>query len=682
MFLLSLIVLLLETSAALSSPQILKTILSSHMSKRIPTISIHSLIERFKDKTWKFEEDEIFQCRENLLDWYKKNRRKLPWRGDGARVSAYGTWVSEIMLQQTRVETVISYWNRWMEKFPSVQLLAQATPDEVNSLWAGLGYYRRCQQLLKGAQKVMQDFDGVIPDNINQLLDIPGIGPYTAGAISSIAFQKVEPLVDGNVIRVLTRLRAIDSELSPIVEKSIWALAKQIVDPKSPGDFNQALMELGATLCKPTNPECHACPVSSICSARRLVDHVSDLNKLKISGQVPVKDIEDICAHLPNDVVQFPRKVAKKKPRDVVLSTCVLSKCQGHADVNSTQFLFVRRPPSGLLQNQWEFPSIVLWEEENSSGKSARQSALRLEKTEEYKSTVSSTSDGTSDGESADNTFEKQVTGETEPRVKGVKKEIRKGTNGKNKNDNDECHNVVSLSENLSYEQLWQPFPMFFRDIIGIDAVWLDPKAEVIRGKNENSGGNRKTDLKTGETGVKGNSELTVEECIEGISSKFRRVVDVSSVTSTIAIEPIIHVFSHQRHTMHVIVKDVTFDDEKCNTTSEDNPNEKRSGDQISWNDSWFTKDSSKREIRWMTRDQIEEAGLTTGTKKVLHFVCESKLRSIISENAASHTISDEDRLASKKRKGCSPLSGNKKELKISSNNRSSIVSFFNKKTV
>jgi A/G-specific adenine glycosylase len=153
--------------------------------------------------------------RTKLLSWYRENRRMLPWRGDevdgilAPAVSAYGIWVSEIMLQQTRVETVIPYWRRWMERFPTIEVLARATPDEVNALWAGLGYYRRAQQLLKGAQSVVSTFKGKIPDTAEDLKKIPGIGPYTAGAISSIAFGKTEPLVDGNVIRVLSRLFAL-----------------------------------------------------------------------------------------------------------------------------------------------------------------------------------------------------------------------------------------------------------------------------------------------------------------------------------------------------------------------------------------------------------------------------------------------------------------------------------------
>ena len=141
------------------------------------------------------------------------------------------------MLQQTRVETVIDYWYKWMEAMPSIHELSKAQPDAVNVLWSGLGYYSRAQRLLEGAQKVVQEYNGELPDTVSKLLEIPGIGPYTAGAISSIAFNKKEPLVDGNVIRVLTRVRGIKNEINPSVEKRIWGIARSLVDPEEPGIF-------------------------------------------------------------------------------------------------------------------------------------------------------------------------------------------------------------------------------------------------------------------------------------------------------------------------------------------------------------------------------------------------------------------------------------------------------------
>ena len=185
--------------------------------------------------------------RHQLLDWYHHNRRKLPWRGDPLEdgtipppSSAYGTWVSEIMLQQTRVETVIPYWTRWMQKFSTIQILSEASEDDVNAMWAGLGYYRRARSLLTGAKKIVADFNGIMPSNIEQLKEIPGIGPYTAGAISSIAFNNVQPLVDGNVIRVLSRLFALKESVgSSVMDKLCWSIAGRLVHPDQPGDFNQ-----------------------------------------------------------------------------------------------------------------------------------------------------------------------------------------------------------------------------------------------------------------------------------------------------------------------------------------------------------------------------------------------------------------------------------------------------------
>jgi A/G-specific adenine glycosylase len=157
-----------------------------------------------------FTENEIILIRKNMLNYYKLNRRMLPWRGDTVDnkpapplEEGYGTWVSEIMLQQTRVETVISYFHNWMIKFPTIESLANSTSEEVNSMWAGLGYYRRAQQLLLGAKKIMSDYKGVLPSTTSELIKIPGIGPYTAGAISSIAFNQVAPIVDGNMYYII-----------------------------------------------------------------------------------------------------------------------------------------------------------------------------------------------------------------------------------------------------------------------------------------------------------------------------------------------------------------------------------------------------------------------------------------------------------------------------------------------
>ena len=177
-------------------------------------------------------------------------------------MTPYGTWVSEIMLQQTRVEAVVDYWTRWMAKFPTVASLAAASEDEVVASWAGLGFYRRARNLLRGAQTVVSKFGGVVPSTVPQLLELEGVGEYTAGAIASIAYGQPVPLVDGNVVRVFSRLRAAAHDAkSPALAKACWAAAKGLVDPSRPGDFNQALMELGATICTPQSPLCGVCPL-------------------------------------------------------------------------------------------------------------------------------------------------------------------------------------------------------------------------------------------------------------------------------------------------------------------------------------------------------------------------------------------------------------------------------------
>jgi A/G-specific adenine glycosylase len=198
-------------------------------------------------------------------------------------VSPYGTWVSEVMLQQTRVETVVSYWTRWMARFPTVAALAAASPDTVNALWTGLGYYRRARFLHDGAKQVLSEFGGNLPGVVSELEKIKGIGKYTAGAIASIAFKQRVPVVDGNVIRVMFRLRALLADPKHAAAlKHLWGVTATLVDPDEPGAFNQALMELGATICTPKSPRCADCPVAELCLARTLFC-VADLDSKAVS---------------------------------------------------------------------------------------------------------------------------------------------------------------------------------------------------------------------------------------------------------------------------------------------------------------------------------------------------------------------------------------------------------------
>ncbi len=205
--------------------------------------------------------------RRRLLLWYRKHRRDLPWRKTR---DPYAIWVSEVMLQQTQVATVIPYYENFLRRFPTLRHLAEAPEEQVLAAWAGLGYYRRARLLQAGAQQVLQRWEGKIPESRELLKSLPGIGDYTAGALASIAFGHPEPLVDGNVLRVFARLFALRGHpKSPVLFQEVWRRAQDLVPDTAPGDFNQALMELGATVCRPRVPACERCPVQGNCEAWR-----------------------------------------------------------------------------------------------------------------------------------------------------------------------------------------------------------------------------------------------------------------------------------------------------------------------------------------------------------------------------------------------------------------------------
>ena len=199
-----------------------------------------------------------------LLRWYGRSAREMPWRNSS---DPYAIWVSEIMLQQTRVDTVIPYYLRFLRRFPTVAALAAASEDEVLAAWSGLGYYRRARSLLAGARKMVRDHGGAVPAELSELGRIPGIGRYTAGAVASIAFHLREPVVDGNIRRVFSRLTGgrIRGDRTGDDETACWELAGALVDRDRPGDLNQSLMELGATVCTRSEPQCRSCPVSRWC---------------------------------------------------------------------------------------------------------------------------------------------------------------------------------------------------------------------------------------------------------------------------------------------------------------------------------------------------------------------------------------------------------------------------------
>ncbi|NXE08186.1 MUTYH glycosylase, partial [Lophotis ruficrista] len=340
------------------------------------------------------EPAEVEALRRDLLAWYDRCKRDLPWRRLAAAEPdadrrAYAVWVSEIMLQQTQVATVIDYYNRWMQKWPTLQALAQASLEvsvagagrspcprgsssnavlclleqEVNELWAGLGYYSRGKRLQEAARKVVSELAGRMPRTAEDLQKLlPGVGRYTAGAIASISYGQATGVVDGNVIRVLCRLRCIGADSSsPAVIDRLWDMANVLVDRSRPGDFNQALMELGATVCTPKAPLCGECPLKQHCQAWRR----------KLFGKpAAVPDVEDcgvggcpLCppAAEPWDstlgVTNFPRKAAKKQPRAARTATCVLERRGCHG---APEYLIVQRPSSGLLAGLWEFPSLPL----------------------------------------------------------------------------------------------------------------------------------------------------------------------------------------------------------------------------------------------------------------------------------------------------------------------------------
>ncbi len=214
-----------------------------------------------------------------LLQWYRKHKRDLPWR---KTKDPYRIWISEIMLQQTQVATVIEYYRRFLNRFPTLQSIAEASEEDLLKLWAGLGYYSRAKNIRKAAIEIVQNHAGVFPKDPQAILALPGIGRYTLGAIASIAFGLPLPVVDGNVIRVYARLFGFEKAPNdPVFQKEIWERAAGNLLRKDPGDFNQALMELGATVCVPQNPLCELCPLEKNCVGKNLGAENFPLKKIR-----------------------------------------------------------------------------------------------------------------------------------------------------------------------------------------------------------------------------------------------------------------------------------------------------------------------------------------------------------------------------------------------------------------
>ena len=240
-----------------------------------------------------------------LFGWYKENARDLPWR---RTKDPYAIWVSEIMLQQTRVETVIPYYLRWLTDFPTIKSLAETEENQVLKAWEGLGYYSRARNLHAAARLVLENHQGKLPADQSALLELPGIGRYTAGAILSIAFDQPAPILDGNLKRVFTRVFNIQTPIqTSATEKVLWEIAEELVPALNPGDFNQSLMELGALICQPKTPHCARCPVALDCRSHQLGNQEqlpvrkekSPLPHLQVTAAVITKENQVLLAKRP-----------------------------------------------------------------------------------------------------------------------------------------------------------------------------------------------------------------------------------------------------------------------------------------------------------------------------------------------------------------------------------------------
>lgn len=267
-----------------------------------------------------WEEEKIASFREKLLAWYDANKRALPWR---RTQDPYKIWISEIMLQQTRVDTVIPYYERFLDWFPTIKDLANAPEEKLLKAWEGLGYYSRVRNMQKAAQQMMENHGGVFPSSYEEISKLKGIGPYTAGAIASIAFGLPEPAVDGNVMRVLARLFEVDYDIGiPANRKIFQAMMEILIDPDRPGDFNQALMDLGSDIESPVNPRPEESPVN-----------------------------EFSAAYQHGTMDRYPIKAPKKKPVPVYLTAFIIKDSQG-------RYLLEKNEREGLLSGFWHFPLI------------------------------------------------------------------------------------------------------------------------------------------------------------------------------------------------------------------------------------------------------------------------------------------------------------------------------------
>ncbi|MCO7125791.1 A/G-specific adenine glycosylase [Sporolactobacillus shoreicorticis] len=269
---------------------------------------------------------QIRQFNHDLLDWFHTRGRRLPWR---ETTNPYYIWISEVMLQQTQVNTVIPYYNQFISRFPTPDALAEAPEQEVLKCWEGLGYYSRARNLQHGVREVVEKYDGRLPKQKDELLSITGIGPYTAAALLSIAYNEPEPAIDGNLMRVLSRVFLIDDDIAKQkTRKKFEKLASDLIIETEPAAFNQALMDIGATICRPKNTDCSECPIQRYCLAY------------------------DEGAQL-----EYPVKSGKSKPRLLHYAVLLIQDEQG-------RYLIERRPDKGLLAGLWQFPMMAIDEYE------------------------------------------------------------------------------------------------------------------------------------------------------------------------------------------------------------------------------------------------------------------------------------------------------------------------------
>jgi A/G-specific adenine glycosylase len=291
---------------------------------------MHKLTENGKkeeNKAWdNWDKQKILNFQQTFLAWYEQEKRLLPWRENR---DPYRIWISEIMLQQTQVDTVIHYFNRFMEKFPTLEKLAEAEDEVLLKSWEGLGYYSRARNLKVAANQIMEEYNGIFPQEVEKIQSLKGIGPYTSGAIASIAFDLLEPAIDGNVMRVMSRLFEISLDISIAnSRKTFDEVVRKLISPTFPGEFNQAIMDLGATVCTPVNPLCERCPISSFCQSYE-------------------KGTQN----------NFPVKTKKIRQKPVYYMAIAVKN-------SLNEYYFEQRNNVGLLANMWTFPLIEVNKEE------------------------------------------------------------------------------------------------------------------------------------------------------------------------------------------------------------------------------------------------------------------------------------------------------------------------------